>query len=268
MKKLDLSNIVAGVRKLGATKSTFEHMQEAYSDITSAALLSLLSQASGVNVLHGCVNSGSGADYNISAGAVYYAGEVFEVAAFVGTAGGGQVPVISIATAYRAGDPVKYSDNNNYNTHSIRTMTWAFGAPGSGLSDFSALVRAFKLKGTLEIEGGIRTINSGPYLKRKVIEIGDWNMDTTSTKAVAHGLSDITKIRAVNVVIRKDDSTEVYPLVRSNTSGVHNGGWIDSIGVANVNLTRIDSATNGLFDHTDFDLTPFNRGWVTIDYEA
>jgi len=269
MKKLDLSNIVAGVRKLGATKATLEHMQEGYSEITKAILLGLLSQSTGVSVLHGCVNNGSGSNYDITSGAVYYDSEVFEVPAFVGTAGGGQVPVLSIVTTYRTGDPVKYSDNNTFNTHAVRTMAWAFGASGSGLVDFSALVRGFKLKGTLEVEGGIRTINSGPYGKRKVIDIVDWNMDTTATKAVAHGLPDISKIRSVRVAIRNDDSTAVYELVRSNTSGVHNGGWIDSINVTNVNLGRIDAATNGLFDSTDFDSTGgFIRGWITIEYDA
>jgi hypothetical protein len=141
MKTLVLSNIIQGVRRLGAVKATFEHLQEAILESTSDILYGILAQVSGVTALFGCVNSGSGSNYIISAGSVYYNGEIYKVDAFSGTAGGGQVPVLTLATTYRAGDPVKYSDNNNYNTHAIRKLAWGFAASGSGLSDYSALSR-------------------------------------------------------------------------------------------------------------------------------
>lgn len=140
MKKLDLSNVVAGVRKLGGIKQTLEHVQEAYSDAIASMFTAFIAGASAPVSIHGCVNSGSGSDYNISAGAIYHNGEVFDIAAFVGTAPGGQVPVLSLVTTYRTGDPVKYSDGSTFNTHSIRLYQWAFGASGSGLADFSAVV--------------------------------------------------------------------------------------------------------------------------------
>lgn len=139
MKKVDTSQIVAGLRRLGATKATFDHMQEAYTEALASVITGLAGSA-GVTALFGCINSGSGSNYNISAGSVYYGGEVYDVPLFAGSAGGGQVPVLILQTTYRAGDPVRYSDGSDQNTHSIRKLTWSFGAPGSGLADFSALV--------------------------------------------------------------------------------------------------------------------------------
>src|SRR5690242_9011992 len=116
MKKLDLSNIVAGSRRLGAVKATFDHMQEAFTEALAAVMTGFVG-SSGVTLLSGCVNSGSGLNYDISLGSVYYNGEVYDVPALLGTAGAGEVPVLSLQTTYRAGDPVIYSDGTSHNTH-------------------------------------------------------------------------------------------------------------------------------------------------------
>lgn len=115
------------------------------------------------------------------------------------------------------------------------------------------------ITGTLEIQGGIRTAASGAYLKQKIVDIGDWNMDTTSPLAVAHGLT-LSKIRDVAVMIRNDADTTYY-LLNDTT----NGGSILSIDATNVNLERTAA---GIFDNTSFDSTSYNRGWITITYEA
>jgi hypothetical protein len=141
MKTLDLSNIVANVRKLGAIKETLEHVQEAYTEGLSRILLGLNLLDTDVSVLIGCVNSDTPANYDISAGYAYYDGEIFEVLSFTGTAGVGEVPVLSISTGYKIGDPVGYSDGGTYNTHAIRRLVWTFGASGSGIKDFSDLVQ-------------------------------------------------------------------------------------------------------------------------------
>src|SRR5690349_17070228 len=112
MKKVDTSKIIAGVRRLGAVKDTLDHLQESFIDAI-AGMMTGFAGSSGVTTLYGCVNSGGGSVYNISLGNVYYNGEVYEVPAFSGTAGGGQVPVLSLQTTWRAGDPVKYSDGTN-----------------------------------------------------------------------------------------------------------------------------------------------------------
>lgn len=100
---------------------------------------------------------------------------------------------------------------------------------------------------------------------RRVLEIGDWNMDTTVNLSVAHGLGATAykKIRAISVVIR-DDTDSVYytgPVIGSGGGTVQVG--VTSITVGNIDLSRL---TGGTFDTTGFDSTSFNRGWVIIDY--
>lgn len=103
----------------------------------------------------------------------------------------------------------------------------------------------------------------GIFVKTKIIEIGDWDMDSTATKTIAHGLSDFKKVRLISASIRKDDDTELYFLHHGGTA-VSAFGYIyaDS---TNINLVR---APAGFFDSTDFNSTSYNRGWVDIIYES
>ena len=51
-------------------------------------------------------------------------------------------------------------------------------------------------------------MTDGTFLKTKVIEIGDWDMNVsvagTPNLPVNHGITDHTKIRRVNTMIRDD----------------------------------------------------------------
>jgi len=105
-------------------------------------------------------------------------------------------------------------------------------------------------------------------LYTKIIEIGDWNMDTTPYKYVLHGIVDNMKIRKITVMIRNDDNNALYELdsykTNENDSTVHGGiNAISSDGL-NIYLTR---RLGGFFDSLVFDSTSYNRGWITIQYE-
>jgi len=100
-------------------------------------------------------------------------------------------------------------------------------------------------------------------LRKKIIEIGDWNMDTTVTITVAHGLADEQKIREMSCMIRNDAADTVFPLGGFFTSGGQMSGGVDGAGGTNVTLSR---DTSGQFDSPSFDSTSFNRGWLTIVY--
>ena len=104
------------------------------------------------------------------------------------------------------------------------------------------------------------TADSTYMLVTKMMSIGDWNMDTTASKSVAHGLS-IGDIRFVSCLIRNDAGTTLY------TAHGHDGGTtpfeIDYIDATNVVLARKNGS---IFDATEFDATSYNRGWVTIQY--
>ncbi len=101
-------------------------------------------------------------------------------------------------------------------------------------------------------------------LLSKVIPIGDWDMDADNFVTVAHGL-DFTKIRSVDVIIRKDNDSGYLPLafLGNITTGVMDGGWVLVDAVSGVTLNR---RIGGNFDGGNFNSTSFNRGWITIWY--
>lgn len=112
---------------------------------------------------------------------------------------------------------------------------------------------------------GIKTDNI--FLKTKILEIGDWNMDTTVQKTVAHGLV-IGKIRGVLVTIINDGGTDSYDLTYSNPPSLGNQGAPGgSIERASANIV-LDRVTGNFFDSVSFDSTSYNRGWIVVTYEA
>lgn len=105
-------------------------------------------------------------------------------------------------------------------------------------------------------------------LSKKIIEIGDWNMDTLLAVSVAHGLGTnvFKNVRNVEVVIRNDDDN-VYSQLDSydplETDPI--GGGVTAITSAVISLSRSDA---GKYNDTDFDSTSFNRGFITIEFES
>ncbi len=103
-------------------------------------------------------------------------------------------------------------------------------------------------------------LSDSQLLKTKIIEIGDWDMDTTITLTVAHGLT-LSAIRSISVLIRNDLDTNsrIFPIPNTAATSVEQV-VADS---TNISLVR---ATGGTFDNTTYDSTSYNRGWITIQY--
>lgn len=116
---------------------------------------------------------------------------------------------------------------------------------------------------TIEAQGGIRTASSGDYIKTKILQIGDWDMDASATKAVAHGLSDHKKIRRVDAIIRDDSDVFYHPIWTVDGGYTTPAGSISNPDATDITLSR--QASN-YFDSTNYNATSFNRGWVIIDY--
>ena len=106
--------------------------------------------------------------------------------------------------------------------------------------------------------GRVKDQGGGTELKCKMVEIGDWNMVSTGTKDVAHGLT-LAGIHSVSVMIRNDDDTTHYNLLAGG--GIIAGGY--TCGSTNVALNR---TSGGAFDGISFDSPTYNRGWITIWY--
>ena len=97
-------------------------------------------------------------------------------------------------------------------------------------------------------------------LTSKVIEIGDWNMDSTLTVNIPHGLT-LANIRTIFTLIRNDIDSARHPLDSCDTAGVSRGNsWA---GETNIVCSRTAAK---LFDADIYDKTSYNRGWITIWY--
>jgi len=118
------------------------------------------------------------------------------------------------------------------------------------------------IDGSLDMSSGDGIQTDNVYLKTKIVEIGAWDMDATSSLNVAHGLTQ-TKIRGLQVLIYEDDGTRILQIDRADSSGVSSGRA--QITSTNIELFRI---SGGAFDNTDYNSTGINRGYIVITYEA
>ena len=95
--------------------------------------------------------------------------------------------------------------------------------------------------------------------RKKVIPIGTWNMDTTASINVAHGLT-LANIRAFSFVIIDDAGTG---LIQNGLVGlVYEVQAAAVIGTTNCQLER---KAAGIFDNSSFSGSA-NRGYFVIDY--
>lgn len=126
----------------------------------------------------------------------------------------------------------------------------------SGFQFFEALVKLFQ------------QTQSGDILKTKVIDIGDWDMDTTISIDVAHGLTDRKKIRGTKVTVRNDSDVSYYDLLHGDSGGNMDGSLGFLTGTAGFeDYIRLIRTTSGFFDTSAFSATSYNRGWIVIWYE-
>ena len=154
MKKLDLSPIAPGI-SMYVKGGTLQFLQLAYQE----ALSELTTSRIGVNydttkayVLNGCINSGSGSNYIISAGSLFFNGEIYLVPAATFTITGSNVAegIITITQYITDADPTDYTDGIQRNVHDIRQMVFSPALSGSGAVDFINLVNlAYKPVGAI-----------------------------------------------------------------------------------------------------------------------
>lgn len=119
----------------------------------------------------------------------------------------------------------------------------------------------------------------------KTFEIGEWNMDSASSSPLIRIFSGstsifpsripIAKIRGVRAIIRNDAGT-----VFADFMSVQNGTSVIVPQIQIIESTFIWTSTNVLltrrtgsfFDSADYskttnpDTTPYNRGWIIVDY--
>ena len=123
------------------------------------------------------------------------------------------------------------------------------------------------VSGTFPLERISTDVTAG--LKRKVIEIGDWNMEANSNINIAHEISDFKKIRRISAVVRGDADTSYFGLPSYYSTVGLEGLSAFSWNSTNIGLSiEVGGFFNSAagFSAIELEGTPFNRGWVIIEY--
>lgn len=139
MKKINTSNVTSTAKQPLLGRS-ITHLTEGIVETFNSVLKKIIYSysAGDVVILEGLVDSGTvGVNFNISAGSVYYNGEVYQVAAASGVYAG-TVAVLTLTTTYQSGDPVQFTDGSTHNVHEINKMVISNAASGSGTKDYTA----------------------------------------------------------------------------------------------------------------------------------
>lgn len=143
MRKIDETKITSD-KSMFFKQGTWTHLQKAYQEPITESIKAMIGSgydATKMYVLNGCVNSGSGSSFVISAGSVFYGGEVYLVDATTFTTSGSDVAVATITTTNNttdySADPCEFSDGSLENVHNIRKVVIAGGATGSGTKNYS-----------------------------------------------------------------------------------------------------------------------------------
>jgi hypothetical protein len=154
MKKLDTSPIAPGIafKPKGGTLAFLQlAYQEALAELTTSRIGSSYDPTKGY-ILNGCINSGSGSNYVISAGSVFFNGEIYLVPAATFTLTGSNVAegVITTTQFTADADPSIFTNGVSYNVHNIRQIVFQNGLSGSGAFDFvNAVNLAYKPVGAI-----------------------------------------------------------------------------------------------------------------------
>lgn len=196
MKKLSVSPI-SNSAQFFPKKGTLEFLQLQHRETTASTIISLIGptySTSTIYVLYGVVNSGTYPAYVITAGAVFYNGEIYDVDAASFTATGSNVAVFStVQTQYATdADPCTFSDATTHNIHNIIKMQLTAGASGSGLANYSAAVFLnFSIPAQLNLIGTGQAAVIGAYPDLVVYVPAATNLNPVLT-AGTHTVGDIT----------------------------------------------------------------------------
>lgn len=150
MKKIDTSFDSPTLGRPFLSRS-LDHIQQAYTEITDSVVKGILGTytANDVIVLYGCVLTGTDPGARtVTAGAIYYNGEIYLVDAGGLTTTLSDIPLWTIVTTYQSGDPILFTDNVTFhNVSQIRKFVLVAGpAGGSGVTGYVADYNATSIK--------------------------------------------------------------------------------------------------------------------------
>ncbi len=106
---------------------------EQFTTLVNNLILSKFPFISGsIYILWGCIDTISSGIHNVSSGAVFCSGEIFQCPAQSFSVVVGTVVVANLSTTFDPADPIIYDDLSSHSPHEIRTISFSTGASGSG----------------------------------------------------------------------------------------------------------------------------------------
>lgn len=143
MKKINTSSVTSTVRQPFLGRSV-THLVESIKEGDDSIVKGTIQDTTLATILWGLTNSTpGGATYTLTAGAIYFGGEVYQVDAQTVTVTGVNRLVGTITTTYQSGDPVTLSDSSTANVHEIRKIVFSDAAAGSGSFDFGTIAGVY-----------------------------------------------------------------------------------------------------------------------------
>jgi hypothetical protein len=143
MKILNISNISSS-NAMPIKSGTLQFLQDAHKETVAGLLTNILPNpdVNTIYIISGCVNTGVLPIHNISAGVLYYNGEIFNFDGSNFTLSGLEKAYARIETTQYItnADPVQFTDGVNRNVHNIRKIVIENTITSSGLPEFKDFV--------------------------------------------------------------------------------------------------------------------------------
>lgn len=184
MKRLDTTPITS-TNEFPVKSGTLDFIQDAYKETFANLFTNLvpIPLTDTMYIISGCSNSGSGANYIISAGVLYLNGEIFNFDGATFTLSGLQKAYASfITTQYTTNaDPVTFTDGISRNVHNIKKITITNTITSSGLPEFKDFVTCARyFKGETKeivmdsVEYALKFVTSGGTAGLGLKEYAGW----------------------------------------------------------------------------------------------
>lgn len=146
MRKINTTGITTSVA-MPVKSGTLDHLQLAYFEAIREVAQGLVGpgyNGGTLYILSGCVNTGTFPNFNISAGSVFFNGEVYLVDAANFNVTGSQVAVAKIVQTQFTGtnaDSVQFTDGVNRNVHDVFKVQFSADLAGSGIANYTSAQR-------------------------------------------------------------------------------------------------------------------------------
>jgi hypothetical protein len=279
MKKIKTTDITTSAA-MPVKQGTLDHLQSAYQEILASLYLGV--NQSILGVVWGCRLTQSGSNWSITAGAVYYFGEIYLCDAAAGVLGVGETIRGNITTTNLTAanaDPVEFSNGLTYSVHEIQKIVWSSGTSGLLFSSFDgSRIGTFTNipydAANMTANVGTWTIGSGADWKVSASVIGvnadvsfEINNYTNSNSAAVTLSLDLVWPSGFSGILKIKRNTKAIAFV-DDTGGAKIAQVEGVVGTSKINITILSGIDNPTF--TNFNAATAIgqlKGQITLELE-